>query len=183
MSTPSDEQVRPGVGVTAELPDNDLGVGRRAEHPFRNATRWPHVGAVKKHSVAAARATWEAVSRPRGGTRPWLVAELAIVLALLFVYDFVRSHAEVRAGAALNHALDILSIERLFHINFELSLNQWLTAHPTLSNAAAWYYQMTHLAVTLTVLALTYVIAPRLYRRARSALVLCNVIALVIFFV
>ncbi|MGH3472313.1 MAG: phosphatase PAP2 family protein, partial [Nocardioidaceae bacterium] len=62
-------------------------------------------------------------------------------------------------------------------------LNQWLTAHPTLSNAAAWYYQMTHLAVTLTVLALTYVIAPRLYRRARSALVLCNVIALVIFFV
>ena len=120
--------------------------------------------------------------RPRR-KRPWLVGELVIVYALLEVYGYVRKLAHTRYEAALDHGRDILAIESHLRLDFELSTNQWLTRHHDLSEVAVWIYQHMHTGLTMTVLLLCYLFGPDVYRPARNALVLMNLVGLAVFFV
>ena len=113
--------------------------------------------------------------------RPHLLGELLIVLVLLRVYDMVRAHAEVRQGAALHHGQAILDVERWLRIDLEHATNLWVTAHHALSLAASYFYQFAHVTVTLTVLGWCWVKRPEIYRGARNALVITNVIGLTVF--
>jgi PAP2 superfamily len=110
-----------------------------------------------------------------------LCGELAIVAVLVFCYDRVRNLASVRRSLSLHDGLQLLGLERHLGIDFELPVNLWLAAHRQLADVASWYYQLAHLTVTLVVLAVCYVRRPDVYRAARNALVLINVIGLVIF--
>jgi membrane-associated phospholipid phosphatase len=112
-----------------------------------------------------------------------LLGELAVVLVLVKVYDWVRSLEATRSGPALRHAEHLLDVERWLHIDVELAATHWLAAHQPLSLIAAWWYQFAHLSVTLTVLAWCWWRRPDLYRRARNALVLTNVAGLLVFLV
>nr|WP_241756414.1 phosphatase PAP2 family protein [Actinomadura sp. RB99] len=123
-----------------------------------------------------------AAGRPRR-RRPWLVGELLIVLVLLKVYDYVRSLADARHGAALAHGRDVLAVERDLHLDVELGLNRWLTGHHGMAWASVEWYQRAHIGVTLTVLAWCYIAGPDLYRPARNALVLTNLAGMTVFFV
>ena len=53
--------------------------------------------------------------------------------------------------------------------------------HHNLAIATSSYYQLAHLTVTLVVLCLVYIRRPAVYRAARNALILINVIGLVVF--
>jgi membrane-associated phospholipid phosphatase len=113
--------------------------------------------------------------------RPHLVGELLIVVVLLRVYDMVRAHAEVRQGPALQHGLAILSLERSLRIDVEHAANLWVTSQHALSLAASYFYQFAHVTVTLTVLGLCWWRRPDIYRAARNALVITNVVGLTVF--
>jgi membrane-associated phospholipid phosphatase len=113
--------------------------------------------------------------------RPHLLGELLIVLVLLRVYDMVRAHAEVRQGAALQHGQAILDLERWLHLDLEHATNLWVTSHHALSLAASYFYQFAHVTVTLTVLGWCWVKRPEIYRGARNALVITNVVGLTVF--
>ena len=119
--------------------------------------------------------------RPGARGRPHPLGELVVVLILVKVYDQVRALEQTRAGPALRHALDVLSVERRLHLDAELTATRWLAAHPTLSTAASWWYQLAHLTVTLGVLAWCWWSRPDAYRRLRTALVLTNVAGLLVF--
>jgi membrane-associated phospholipid phosphatase len=119
-------------------------------------------------------------SRPR---RSNLLGELAVVLVLVKVYDWVRGLEATRAGPALRHAHGLLDVERWLHLDVELAATHWLAAHPPVSLVAAWWYQVAHLSVTLTVLAWCWWRRPDVYRRFRNALVLTNVTGLLVFLV
>ncbi len=119
--------------------------------------------------------------RPLGRARPRLVGELALVAALLVVYGRVRSMADVRPSVAVSHGRTILDAEGAMHLRIEGALNAWLTGQGLVRMLAVDYYQFLHLTVALGVLALCYVRRPALYRPARNALVLTNVVALTVF--
>jgi membrane-associated phospholipid phosphatase len=113
--------------------------------------------------------------------RPHLLGELLIVLALLRVYDMARARAEVRQGPALQHGEAILTLERWLRIDVEHATNVWVTSHRLLSLIASDVYQFAHVTVTLSVLALCWLRRPEIYRSARNALVITNIIGLTVF--
>ncbi|MEO7262918.1 MAG: phosphatase PAP2 family protein [Jatrophihabitantaceae bacterium] len=115
--------------------------------------------------------------------RPRIFGELLVLVLLLWAYDMVRGHAQVRELAALRNGRHLLDIERWLHIDIELSANLWTTQQSALSLAASYWYQFTHLTVTLGVLVWCWWRRAHSYRRARNALVLTNVFGLLIFLV
>jgi membrane-associated phospholipid phosphatase len=113
--------------------------------------------------------------------RPHLLGELLVVLVLLRVYDMARARAEVRQGAALQHGQAILDLERWLHIDFERATNLWATSHRAVWLTASYFYQFAHVTVTLSVLALCWWLRPEIYRAARNALVITNIVGLTVF--
>jgi PAP2 superfamily len=106
-----------------------------------------------------------------------------IVGFLVFCYDRVRDLAAVRRALSLHDGLQLLRLERHLGIDLELPVNLWLAAHHRLASLASWYYQVAHLSVTLAVLLVCYTRWPEIYRAARNALVLINVVGLIVFWV
>jgi hypothetical protein len=120
-------------------------------------------------------------ARPRAATRsPWWV-ELLVVGWLLFLYDAVNNLAPLRMSIALGNARGILHVERVLHIDPELSLDRWLASHHTLATILANYYDNAHFIVTLSVLGWLWWRRADIYRPLRNALVLVNVIGFVVF--
>lgn len=113
--------------------------------------------------------------------RPRIIGELLVLLLLLWAYDVVRAHAAVRETAALRHGRQLLDLERWLHVDIELAANLWATQQTTLSLAASYWYQFTHLSVTLAVLVWCWWRRAGSYRRARNALVLTNLFGLIFF--
>lgn len=125
------------------------------------------------------------VVRPRrwgsSRTRPLVVGELVVVVALLVVYDRVRALAEVHASVAIAHGWAILDLERTLHLQVEGGLNTWLSGQGFLRLLAVDYYQYVHVTVALGVLVACYWRSPAAYRPARNALLLTNLVGLAVF--
>jgi membrane-associated phospholipid phosphatase len=115
--------------------------------------------------------------------RPALLGELIVIVVLVRVYDQIRRLEVAQSRPALHDAHDVLAIERWLHLDLELAGNRWLLGHHTLLLVASWWYQLAHLTVTLAVLGWCYLRRPDVYRGARNALVLTNVVGLVVFYV
>jgi hypothetical protein len=127
-------------------------------------------------------ATQQPTRRPAHRRRPHVIGEILVVVLLVKVYDMIRSLAAARAAPAQRHGAGILSIERLLHLDWEAAANRWLTSHPPLSLAAAYWYEAAHLLVTLSVLVWCYVARPDLYRPMRNALAITNVVGMTVFY-
>jgi membrane-associated phospholipid phosphatase len=143
------------------------------EYRMSSSRRAAETGpSTRPHAIAQAVAP---VRRPR------IIGELLVVVVLLWAYDMVRGHAEVREVSALRHGQQLLDVERFLHINIELSANLWTTQKTALSLMASYWYQFAHLTVTLGVLIWCWWRRAHSYRRVRNALVLTNVFGLAIF--
>ena len=135
-------------------------------------------------ALSARTAAWTAVRawvRVVARARPPLPGELVLVAALLVLYDRLRSVAGVRPSVAVAHGWDILDVEGAVHLRLEGALNAWLTGQGVLRTLAVDYYQFLHLGVAMAVLAVCYLRRPDVYRPARNALVLTNVVGLAAF--
>ena len=119
--------------------------------------------------------------RPLVRTRPRLLGEVAVVVGLLVVYDWVRSMVSVHPSVAVSHGWTILHAESALNVQVEHAFNDWLTDHAAIATLAFGYYQFLHLTAALTILALCYRYRPAVYRPARNALVLTNVVGLIVF--
>ncbi len=117
----------------------------------------------------------------RAPTRSRWWVELLAIGWLLFLYDAITNLAPLRLPIALGNARGILHVERVLHIDPELSLDRWLASHHTLAAVLANYYDNAHFVVTLGVLGWLWWRRPDLYRPLRNSLVLVNVIAFVVF--
>src|SRR3954467_3799408 len=90
-------------------------------------------GEARAMTMTVDRLTWPAPRslrvpvarlRPRGA---WL--ELLAVVAIYACYSAARMLVPADAGAAHGHAVGILHLERLLHLDVESAANSWLTAH------------------------------------------------------
>jgi hypothetical protein len=112
-------------------------------------------------------------------TRWWV--EALVVGWLLWLYDATTNLAPLRLSIALGNARGLLHVERVLHIDPELTLDRWLTAHHTIGLILSDYYDNAHFIVTLGVLGYLWWRRADIYRPLRNALVLVNVIGFVVF--
>lgn len=118
-------------------------------------------------------------SRAHARTRWWI--ELLAIAWLCWVYDAITNLASLRLPVALGNARGVLHVERLLHIDPELTLDRWLAAHHTLGLVVSDYYDNAHFIVTLSVLGWLWWRRVDLYRPLRNSLVLVNVLGFVVF--
>ena len=138
---------------------------------------WPAREDRRRGAVATAAGS---LQRSLARRSPWWL-ELAAIAWLCWIYDAITNFAPLRQGLAIGHAVDLLRFERVLHLDPELTLNRWLAGHHTLGLLLSDYYDNAHFVVTLSVLAWLWWRRPDIYRPLRSALVLTNVIAFVVF--
>jgi PAP2 superfamily len=123
--------------------------------------------------------------------RPWALPPVAVrprwwldalvIGWLCWVYDAVTNLAPLRQRLAIGHGQGVLSLERSLHLDPELALNRWLSAHHTLGTALSYYYDNAHFVVTLGLLGWLWWRRADIYRPLRNSLVLINVIGLAVF--
>ncbi len=148
----------------------DRGGSPAASSPVGGAASAVRVAADARAALAA---------RTPARTRWWV--ELAAIAWLLWVYDAITNFAPLRLSVALGNARGVLHLERLLHIDPEMTLDRWLAAHRTLGLVIADYYDNAHFVVTLSVLGYLWWKRADLYRPLRNSLVLVNVIGFVVF--
>ena len=102
-----------------------------------------------------------------------------MVLGLLVVYDLVAGQSRAEPATAYSHGRDMLA---LTPFDLELRADHWLAGVGWLQAPASLYYDLAHINVTMVALVACYVWRPEVYRLARNALVLTNVVGLVVFF-
>ncbi|MCU1599425.1 MAG: hypothetical protein JWO22_134 [Frankiales bacterium] len=111
--------------------------------------------------------------------RPRLVGELLVVAVLLVVYDLVAGQSHASPSTAYAHGRAMLG---LTPGGLELRADHWLARTGWLQDPASLYYDLAHINVTMVALLVCWWWVPHVYRRARNALVLCNVVGLIVFF-
>ncbi len=119
-------------------------------------------------------------------TRPNLLFELLLIRITYYAYAQIRlaaagdSNAAGRATAE-HHAGQILSLERVLHIDIEHWANHAIVKVDWLRNFFDFYYESFHFGVPLTILGILYWRRPVDYRWARTAIGFATVLALVGF--
>lgn len=103
---------------------------------------------------------------------------MLVVAFLLVIYDQVAGLAKVRAAAAFAHGRALLA---LTPGGLEKHADHWLAGIGWLRDPASYYYDLAHIDLTLAVFLACYVFRAPVYRRARTALMLVNLMGLVVF--
>ena len=112
----------------------------------------------------------------------WRVTRELALLAVLYVgYSAARLLASNDTRLAINHAKDVLGVERWWHIGIEVSWNSVLINHEALSVFAGYWYATMHYVVTPILLILLWRHSHAHYLRMRRILVGATAIALVAY--
>jgi len=112
----------------------------------------------------------------------WRVTRELVLLAVLYVgYSAARLLASNDSRLAINHANDVLGVERWWHIGIEVSWNSVLIDHQALSVFAGFWYATMHYVVTPILLILLWRHSHAHYLRMRRILVGATAIALVAY--
>src|SRR3954453_3449850 len=106
------------------------------------------------------------------------VREIALIGALYVLYCITRTFADGDLAAAQDRAGDLFHLERVLHLDWEHSINNWFVAHSWVAIPADYWYAAAHYVVTLWVLVWLYRKGSAHYTPARWALVVSCVIAL-----
>jgi hypothetical protein len=110
------------------------------------------------------------------------IARELVLLAVLYVgYSMARLLASNDTRIALDHATDVVHVERWWHISIELSWNSMLAHHEVLSIFSGYWYATMHYIVTPIVLILLWRHSRSQYIRMRRVLVGATAIALLAY--
>jgi hypothetical protein len=106
------------------------------------------------------------------------ILELLLILALWVFYSLARLLADTSLQPALDRAKDLLHIEDLLGISWEVPLNQLFTDHRVLGLAGSYWYATLHYVVTAAVLVWLWRLGADRYGPARRALVIGTLLGL-----
>ncbi|MDQ6927807.1 MAG: phosphatase PAP2 family protein [Actinomycetota bacterium] len=113
--------------------------------------------------------------------RPAWWTQVALIVAGLWIYDYIANLSPLRRAAGLANATAILRLEKRLHLNPELALNEVLIAHQRVGRVLADYYNLAHFVITLSILAWIYWRHPSHFRMLRNSLIVMNAIGLVVY--
>ena len=114
-------------------------------------------------------------------TRSPILLELAGLVFLVWIYDWLQDLAPLRQKLAFDHALHLLSFERSIGLDPERALDHWLAHQHVLAFIASNFYANAIFAVTFGFAAWTWWRRPDIYRPLRNELVLANLIGFAVF--
>jgi hypothetical protein len=107
--------------------------------------------------------------------------EIALVLVGYWLYSIVRNAVRAHETEAVQHARQIVSIEKLFGIYQELPLNHFVADHEWLAYLCNYYYATLHFVITIVVGVWVYRRHHWYARRLRNTWYLMNCFALLGF--
>ncbi len=128
--------------------------------------------------------TAPAYARSRPRTLPgWLraVLEVVLILGLWVIYSLARLLADTNMDPALHRANELLHLEKLIGIEWEVPLNQLFTDHKVLGLAGSYWYASLHYIVTAAVLIWLWRLGADRYGPARRALVIGTLLGLLAY--
>lgn len=106
--------------------------------------------------------------------------EAAFLVVVLILFTRVHAALGTDAAAATEHARALRSVEQALHLDVELGMNRWLSAHPALAQVAVYYYRLYYLAIAATVV-WVWLRRPEVYVRVRRVLVAMVLLVLPVF--
>ncbi|MDP9118116.1 MAG: phosphatase PAP2 family protein [Actinomycetota bacterium] len=115
--------------------------------------------------------------------RPVWWQELAIIAICYWLYTMGRNAVPEQASIALRHGRSVQHLQDLLHLNFELSVNEFVARNEWIAQPMDYYYATLHFVVTIGVLVWLFVKRPHVYRGARTVLAATSLLGLVGFFV
>jgi hypothetical protein len=110
-----------------------------------------------------------------------ILVELAGLVFLVWIYDWLQDLAPLRQKLAFDHGRSLLSFEARIGLNPERALDQWLAHQHVLAFIASNFYANAIFAVTFGFAAWTWWRRPEIYRPLRNTLVLANLIGFAVF--
>jgi membrane-associated phospholipid phosphatase len=133
----------------------------------------PKPGPGPREPVASA-----ATDKP---ARSPILLELAWLVFLVWIYDWLQDLAPLRRTLAFHNAHSVLSFETRLGIDPERALDHWLAHQHVLAFMASNFYSNAIFAVTFGFAAYLWWCRPDIYRPLRNDLVLANLIGFVVF--
>jgi membrane-associated phospholipid phosphatase len=118
-----------------------------------------------------------------GPKRSPILVELAGLVFLVWIYDWLQDLAPLRQKLAFEHARSLLSFETRTGLDPERALDQWMAHEHVLAFIASNFYANAIFAVTFGFAAWTWWRRPDIYRPLRNELVLANLIGFAVFWV
>jgi hypothetical protein len=106
------------------------------------------------------------------------VREIILIGVLYVFYCITRTFADGDLGPAQDRAGDLLTLERVLHLDWEHAINNWFAAHAWIGVPADYWYAAAHYLVTLSVLVWLFRKGPQHYAPARWALVVSCLLGL-----
>jgi hypothetical protein len=113
--------------------------------------------------------------------RPVWWQELLLIALGYWLYTISRNAIPEQRTVAIRHGFSIERLQRSLHLNFELSVNQWVAAREWLAQVLDYYYATLHFLITGGVLLWLFLKRPHIYRGARTVLFATTIVALVGF--
>lgn len=114
--------------------------------------------------------------RLRRAPRWW--QEVAFILGSYWVYSVIRNGVPTRTVFAMDHAHDVLAVERAMGLDVELAVNRFVAGIEWLAVVSNYFYATAHFTVTIGVLVWMYRSHPLSYRSMRTPLYAANLVAL-----
>lgn len=153
----------------------------------RPAVRRP-IGSLRSAAAAwyaalrSAAAADHAALRSAVARHPWArYLQIAPVALVLWGTDDVDRFRTGAALAGIRNAVAVNAISRELGGGFAVTMNNWLAVHPLVGSSAAWYYIVLQGAITGIIgVVLIWRRVPS-FGLHRNALIACNVIGLVAF--
>ena len=124
--------------------------------------------------------TFRIADRPASGWREVAVQFLLAGFAALFYFG-VRGATEGSVGAAIQHADQILRLERWVHIDIELGAERLIVGHGAFVRVANWIYIFGHWPVIIVTLITLHHFPRPDYCRLRNAMFVSGLIGLLIY--
>lgn len=116
-----------------------------------------------------------------GTRRSPIFVELAWLVFLVWIYNWVQDLAPLRRKQAFNDAQGILSLEKGLHLDPESALDHWLAHQHALAFAASNFYAIAIFLVTFGFAAWLWWRRPDIYRPLRNYIVLANIMGFAVF--
>lgn len=111
--------------------------------------------------------------------RPPRLWQEALLIALgYFLYGQVRNLVPSHQRIALLHGRAVQHLQEDLHLNFELSVNRFVADHAWLAQSMDYYYATLHFIITPVCLIWLFFAHSRIYRGARTVLLVTSLLAL-----
>lgn len=118
---------------------------------------------------------------PTRARRTPILLEMAWLVFLVWIYDWLEDLAPLRRRLAFAHAEALISFEQRTGLDPERALDHWLARQHVLAFLASIFYSNAIFLVTFIFAVVVWWWRPDLYRYLRNDLVLTNLIAFAVF--